>query len=124
MTKYTFFVSGTPRPKQRPRRGANGHFYTPTPTKAWEAQVAWAFKQAHPGADPLQGDCRAVLVFQFTSKTRSDLDNLTKAVLDALNGLAYEDDKQVSAITATRQVLGKDSRPGVVVTIQGKGQHE
>ena len=30
-----------------------------------------------------------------TAKFKPDVDNLCKTILDALNGLAYEDDKQV-----------------------------
>ena len=36
-----------------------------------------------------------------------DIDNLSKAVLDALNGIIYKDDSQVYKLTATKQ-YGKD----------------
>ncbi len=35
------------------------------------------------------------------SKTRLDLDNAIKVALDALNGIAWHDDKQVVSITAS-----------------------
>ena len=36
------------------------------------------------------------------SPIRSDVDNLTKFVLDSMNGLIYEDDRQVTSIHATK----------------------
>lgn len=41
-----------------------------------------------------------------------DIDNYIKAVLDALNGVLYVDDRQVTRITAEKRVCGKlDDRP-------------
>nr|DAN73502.1 MAG TPA: Endodeoxyribonuclease RusA [Caudoviricetes sp.] len=33
---------------------------------------------------------------------KPDIDNVTKAVLDALNGVAYDDDKQVVSLRVTK----------------------
>jgi Holliday junction resolvase RusA-like endonuclease len=33
---------------------------------------------------------------------KPDIDNLTKAILDALNGIAWNDDAQVAQITAKK----------------------
>jgi Holliday junction resolvase RusA-like endonuclease len=48
-----------------------------------------------------------VQVFKRTRKTdacdvKPDLDNIVKAIMDALNGYAFEDDKQVVSITARK----------------------
>jgi Holliday junction resolvase RusA-like endonuclease len=37
-----------------------------------------------------------------TAPTRSDVDNLAKFVLDSLNGLLYEDDRQISSLHVTK----------------------
>ena len=37
-----------------------------------------------------------------TAQTRSDVDNLTKFVLDSLNELLYEDDRQVLSLHVTK----------------------
>jgi len=48
-----------------------------------------------------------------------DVDNLAKAVMDALNGLAWRDDKQVSRLTCEKLVAAGDEQPHVEVTIEG-----
>jgi len=55
----------------------------------------------------ITGDVRVCLtlhpkltVKKTASKTRIDLDNVIKVALDALNGIAYKDDKQVIEIFA------------------------
>lgn len=44
----------------------------------------------------------AVRMRVFRPHKRGDLDNRIKAVLDSLNGIAWEDDEQVETILATR----------------------
>jgi len=45
------------------------------------------------------------LEFQLMSHLhRSDLDNQVKAILDAMNGLVYHDDRQVDEIIASRRI--------------------
>lgn len=44
----------------------------------------------------------AVFVDVYRPRRRGDLDNVLKAVLDALNGVAYRDDEQVEEIHAHR----------------------
>ena len=49
---------------------------------------------------------------------RPDMDNLVKAVLDGLNGVAYKDDGQVVDLVAKKYYHGKDGAPGAIVTIE------
>lgn len=44
----------------------------------------------------------AVFIDVYRPRRRGDLDNVLKAVLDALNGIAYRDDEQVEQINANR----------------------
>ena len=46
---------------------------------------------------------------------RPDLDNLAKAVLDALEGLAYDNDSQVIALDLRKLYPGKSEPPGVLI---------
>lgn len=101
-----------PVPKARPRSGKNGT-YTPKRTVDYENAIRKAFCEKYPTHEPLDGPVTLVMDFEpdrisvdiypslaVKSKLRGDLDNYVKAVGDALNGLAYNDDKQVQRIEA------------------------
>lgn len=111
---FSFIVPGPPVGKQRPRKSQYGHFYTPAKTKAYEKQIA-AFAQ-EVGITPvltichldvkwrrnLDGDEELEIVLVQTDDPLPKLgrspdgDNVLKCVGDALNGIGYKDDKQVS----------------------------
>lgn len=42
-----------------------------------------------------------------TSKKYGDIDNLAKAVLDALNGICWQDDSQISELHVTKHLADK-----------------
>lgn len=110
-----FLVYGKPQGKQRPRFSRLSRtVYTPTKTAKYERQIAVAYIEA--GGKCIPEDCYvSVTVHAFfpipTSYTKKkkqecadgvrrpdkkpDMDNIIKCVLDALNGKAYVDDKQV-----------------------------
>lgn len=111
----SFFVAGKPTPKGRPRVMPNGHTFTPEKTRAFEELVSWTAKIAMGGQPPLEGPVFISLAF-FGSHANADVDNLAKAVLDAMNGIVYKDDKQISRLTATkRSIEGERGLPGVQV---------
>lgn len=110
-----FIVKGKPQGKKRPRFSSISHtIYTPSETQTYEHQIAMAFKAGGGRCIPT-GQCVAVAVTAFFPVPKSygkgkrkaciegdirpdkkpDIDNVLKVVLDALNGLAYDDDKQV-----------------------------
>ena len=51
---------------------------------------------------------------------KPDTDNISKIILDALNGLAYYDDNQVTDLTIYKQYATTDEKVGVVVNIREK----
>lgn len=110
-----FIVKGRPQGKKRPRFSSVSHtVYTPHETINYETQIALTFK-AGGGRRIPAGQYVAVAVTAFFPVPQSyskgkrkacidgairpdkkpDIDNVLKVVLDALNGLAYDDDKQV-----------------------------
>jgi Holliday junction resolvase RusA-like endonuclease len=99
-------------PKQRPRvRGAEyavapdgarvktrpGHAWTPAETARFEESVGWLLKGAR--VMPAKGSLGVHIVFYGTGLEGCDVDNLSKSILDAGNGLAWIDDRQVTLLT-------------------------
>lgn len=79
--------------------------YVSTEAKAYKQEAAWKAKAA--GIRVALGDVAMAVILHpkknkdgSASKTRLDLDNCIKVLFDALNGVAYADDKQVVRIGA------------------------
>lgn len=97
LRRFDVEIEGRAYSKARPRV-TGGHAYTPAATRAWEERVAWEFVQVH-GRPCLPGPVAVRIEFNQRS---GDLDNLAKAVLDGLNGVAWIDDSQVCHLTVSR----------------------
>lgn len=113
----SFFVASEPRAKQSFRVGHRGG-YTPARIKAWQADVGWAGQQAMRQCGfegPLQGNLTVELVFILGNLRRIDLDNLSKAVQDGLNGIVWDDDKQNIRLVIDKYVCR--TRQGVYVKV-------
>lgn len=69
---------------------------------------------------PLKGKIKINVDFfrrkpkKITSRLWGDLDNHVKAVLDALNGIAYNDDSQVVEVRATKNF----GEPKIVIELE------
>ena len=110
------YMTIIPKPKERPRAaviGGHARIFTPKTTEAYEKEIRAAWIRQN-GDKPDAGPLRARIYFGlpiprsetkanklqmiarkvFPTK-RPDLDNLAKAVMDALNGVAYSDDCQI-----------------------------
>lgn len=118
ISRFRFVIDGRPVPKGRPRFG-KGRVHTPKKTKEFEHKVKVlaldarnkAHLKAHDGPvtlllafDKKQAVCDVVYLQPSESYNTGtpDLDNLIKAVSDALNGVAYEDDSQVVEMQAVK----------------------
>lgn len=95
-----FTVPGIPVPKGRPRLGRSGNTYTPRETTEHEGLVALLFRSNAARLRlpvPLARGINVrleITAYVPDDKTR-DWDNIGKLVSDALNKVAYADDKQV-----------------------------
>lgn len=114
-----FFVPGRPVPKARPRIGKGGRMYTPALTKAYERLVAAYCMAARGGREPLSGPVRVEIDATYRLPKRGhregdwhtgrpDLDNVVKAVLDGVNGVAFADDSQVCVLHASKYYGQRD----------------
>ncbi len=112
--RATFTVPGPPIPKGRPRV-TRGNTYTPPTSEAYERKVGMCARMAGLRKGP--GEFVVSLSFFMATSRRVDVDNLVKSQLDALNGIAWEDDSQVREIHASR-MLDREN-PRAVVMIEG-----
>jgi Holliday junction resolvase RusA-like endonuclease len=125
----TFTIPGAPMPWKR--AGSNGaQRFTPDDMAARKELVRWAAHVAK--VRPFDGPVRLDVVAVFAPPAsmspakrtalcgapvtkRPDFDNLAKLIADALEGIAYEDDKCV-ALGLSAKVWGMTARTIVTIT--------
>jgi len=113
MAGICFEVPGTPVPKQSTRFTGSG-CYTQEEIKAWQNSVAWGAKQAcmvNPYFELISKpkEVYVQITFYVPDRRRRDIDNLCKPVLDACNGILWDDDSQVSKSDLERNVDARRS---------------
>lgn len=104
-----------PRAKQRPRTVVqSGRTLTFTPKETRDAEAAIAEQWDQP---IVEGPIRVDLILSDTKieiqiastlepeskKLRGDIDNYAKTILDALNGVAWGDDRQICELRVVKQ---------------------
>lgn len=135
-----FIVPGEPQGKQRPKFTTIGGFaraYTPKKTAEYEKKVkalynmtakqsgSRKFEEDEPvkieitayykiPASVVKKDKLRMLAHKLLPLKKPDIDNVVKIILDALNGVAWADDKQVAVIIAQKEYA---VNPGVYIKI-------
>lgn len=134
----TFNIDGEPVPKGRPKfstRGGYAKAYTPKKTAEYEKKVADTFRECFPEHKPIPKDVplvvnvvvtkaipksftkaqrKAVAEMKLFPTKKPDADNYLKAILDALNGVAWEDDAQI-IIANVGKFYGEKPQASVVI---------
>lgn len=137
-----FVIYGEPMGKQRPKvsvRNGYPHEYTPKETLMYENKVAFAYKEVAKDYMFDKDDLIRVVIDvyfplnkgdygkkglnkngkykidQIYAPTHKDIDNICKAILDGLNGVAWLDDKQVCMLHAVK--MWTQEQPRVEVHI-------
>lgn len=114
-----FTVPGNPIAKGRPRFvRATGRTFTPARTANYEGIVAGCAAHAMGAREPFEGPLRVTIRATFLvpkswsqkrknaavwKTSKPDVENVTKACLDAMNAIVYRDDSQVVEITAQKK---------------------
>ncbi|WP_252227100.1 RusA family crossover junction endodeoxyribonuclease [Caldicoprobacter algeriensis] len=130
----TLIIPGKPLGKQRPRVLKNGITYTPAQTVNYETYIKQLFATEYKRHEPFRGPVKMQITAYFpipqsvseAKKTlmargnirptkKPDVDNIIKIICDALNGLAYQDDKQIVECTVEKYY---STTPQVQVTIE------
>lgn len=134
MKQTEIFFPFEPVPKGRPRFTRTGHAYTPKATLDYEKKIREYYQSQTD--DFYDTAIKVRLVFnmpipQSTSKKKRELmvagiikctvhngdaDNLTKAVTDAINGVAYRDDCLITKLTIIKK-YASDGNVGTELTI-------
>lgn len=130
-----FSMRGVPVGKGRARVTRTGHAYTPQKTRDYESAVKLAYMEAvkdkpYEKGVPLilslgcaypipKNDSRKKRAEKLCGTTKPtvkpDLSNVLKAVEDALNGIAYADDAQITELHVTKYY---SEFPGIEVLIE------
>jgi crossover junction endodeoxyribonuclease RusA len=120
----TFVVEGEPKPKGRPRFSrVKGRVitYTDKKTREFEKRVQLAAIQALAkwraefGKWSREGEFEVRGFFHRSDNRRPVVDNLMKSVMDGIEGVFFENDRQVAVLHSSR--LNKQERPRAVVTV-------
>lgn len=125
MEPIYFSVAGEPEGKGRPRAttvNGRARMYTPAKTKSYEDRIKLEAAVAMQGQSLMSGPVRvevdmcfkvpgswsnmkkhdAVELSRIRPTKKPDVDNVLKAVCDAMNGVVYEDDAQVVEVRMSK----------------------
>ena len=136
MLTLKFTIPGDPVGKARPRFDSRSNRnYTPQGTRDYEELVKWSYRAKY-GGKMLTGEISATITAFYKipeswSKKRKeqvirddikptvkpDCDNIVKAILDAINGVAYKDDAAVTDLEFRKRYT--INNPRVEVKISG-----
>ncbi len=134
MHKTELFFPFEPIPKGRPRYSKFGHEYTPSRTREYEKSIADFYRENC--SDYYASAIKVSLVFNMPIpnsaskknkvlmsvgiikciKHNGDIDNLAKSVLDALNGVAFQDDCLITKLSIIKK-FASDNNVGTEMVI-------
>lgn len=119
-----FIIEGKVKPKQSFRYTRSGHNYTPRDVKQYARDIQYSFAAKYPTwlpsmffEKPLKAEIEVYKKmpqsFSKIKKQRAiageirplvepDCDNISKNILDALNGVVYPDDKQIVELSVKK----------------------
>lgn len=133
MDEIRVIFKGKVQPKERPRCGRNGHFYTPKKTHDFETAFGYTAKAAMKGKTPCDCPLRVVMFWMrpvpkswskkkraealggsIRPTTKPDVDNAVKGVLDACNCIVWTDDSLICSLQIIKTYAEEE---GVVLHI-------
>lgn len=117
--KIRLVVPGKPVPLQRSRT-QHGKHYLPARSKTYRLLVQAEWMVA---GRPALGDVLFAASLRFYGAHRSaDLDNLCKAIFDALNTLAYTDDSQLTCLAGCHKLSVDERGPRAEIDLWAVGK--
>ena len=70
----------------------------------------------------MSADCDMEIILFFKDKRRRDVDNYNKLVLDSLEGIVYEDDKQIQKLTVEKKISVEDPRVEIKINFNNSNR--
>jgi len=133
-------LDGQPKGKGRPRFG-RGRTYTDATTQRYEDAIRWQARSAMVGRKPFAGPVKVRVYAEYQipkswpkakreaamaggvyhTGRGSDIDNTAK-LMDALNGIVWNDDRQVVHIIAWKKYGPEPHVSFVVSALNGEGE--
>lgn len=115
MTRFEFIVDGPPVSQQARKRGKGNPIQDWKKTVRQEAEKYWSSEQkTATGLVMLQ-------ITYFYDSDKMDVDNIVKPIQDAMKGLAYVDDKQVSDLLVRKRNLSGNFKAENMTSTLTKG---
>ena len=125
MITLNLAVPGNPRTQGSitavPRKSGGTYMKQPEGLRPWRDAIAWHARMQRPVKIEKPRSAGIYLLFTIEPPKKSkntfpmgDVDKLARACLDALTGICWDDDVQVTQLTANKQ-WGVD--PGVVIVV-------
>lgn len=125
-----FTVDGKVRGKSRPRYSAKTRrMYTPSATSDYETDIQLAYIRSIKrnngintefGKSGVEMQIDMWIYGKTTDTPKPDIDNVIKIVCDALNGVAYDDDKQILKLIAYKHTVRNHDEEKITVSISGE----
>jgi len=139
MRMIQFIVPGIPHPQGRPRFARMGNFvrtYERKEDTDWKSRVAFFARQAMGNSKPLEGPVHFFMSIylprpkalsgkkypdaSIPAPRRPDCSNFLKGAEDALNGICWHDDGQITNLEVTKAYHAKSEGPGTVFYVSGE----
>ncbi len=134
----TFVVIGLPAPQGSKRHVGRGVMIESSKkVKPWRQDVKYQALACKPTDWDMAAPISMSVVFKFkrpkshfnksglrssaprecTSGSHGDIEKLVRSTNDALNGILFDDDRQVVSLIATKRYCENDELPGAIITL-------
>jgi len=92
--------------------------YVTHAAKDYRSTVENIILKEYPNFHPLEGDLQIAVLIHPANRRKEDIDNRLKPLLDALQGVLYEDDAQIKTLRA--ELLDPEPSGCILVTLMEK----
>jgi Holliday junction resolvase RusA-like endonuclease len=129
-TVYHLFVNGVPKAQPRPRMTASGHVYNPSSADAWKEQVKASFYSCRRPTItapvrlrvsfflPRPKGMKTAGEYAVPHGKKPDVDNLLKAVMDAMTDAGvWKDDALVYATEVSKWYANRKTGAQIIIEI-------